>query len=80
METLPRLEAERGIDRVMQTAAGTGSMEDRDQRNYMQALRRTATAGQVKPEKASAASLAAIGIEVETVEDTEGGEEPSLSS
>jgi hypothetical protein len=83
---LPILEAEEALATVAQTAAGSGCMQEKDQRNYFRALRQAANGGKREPvQKATVASLAQIGIQVTTVPpksetSQEGGDTPSPSS
>lgn len=70
----PQLEAEEALARISQTAAGSGAMEERDQRNYRRDLARAASGGrQPRAVKASVASLRQIGIRVETAPETTAG-------
>lgn len=66
VEALPALQAQDALDHIAQHAAGAGAMEEKAQRRFLGGLRRAANQGQ-PVEKASAASLAAMGIRVETV-------------
>lgn len=64
---MPRLEAEQALGRISQIAAGNGLMQESDQRRYLNDLRRAMNGGrQPKAEKATAASLALIGVKVTT--------------
>lgn len=65
---LPQFEAERALSHVQETAAAYGSMQEQDQRNYLNQLRVTATAGkQRNVRKPTRASLEAVGVIVEDV-------------
>jgi hypothetical protein len=73
---MPRLEAERSLAHITDTAAAFGSMKEEDSGRYMQQLKRAAGGGVVsRQEKAAgaAAMLASLGVPVETIE-PEGGE------
>lgn len=74
LEALPSLQAEQALDRIAQTAAGSGAMEESAHKRFISDLRRAAHRGRGRIEKATAASLAVIGIKVETVEPSEGGD------
>ena len=67
LEALPALQAEEALDRIAQHAAGAGTMEESAQKQFMRDLRRTANRGRRAVQKATAASLALIGIAVETL-------------
>lgn len=65
---LDRLDSERAVSSVYQTAAGTGSMKESDQRVYMRDLRRHSTrSNRRRSHKASLGEVAAIGIAVKQV-------------
>jgi hypothetical protein len=71
---MSRIEAEGALSQRSAIAAGSGTMEERDQRQYVRELRRAANGGRApKATKASVASLAQIGIQVIT-EEAKGGE------
>ena len=64
---LGRLQAEEALTQISTAAAGSGCMEESDQRQYLRDLRMAANGGrQPRAMKANAASLAAIGIAVKT--------------
>lgn len=70
-----RLEAERSLQHVTDTAAAFGSMPEGEQQRYMSQLKRDAigTAMSVKQRReqraaGAAAAIASLGIAVETVE------------
>lgn len=67
LDALPKLQAEQALDRIAQFGAGSGAMEESAHKQFLAQLRRTANQG-VPVEKASAASLAAMKIAVETVQ------------
>ena len=76
VKMMGRLEAERSLTHVSDTAAAFGSMPEADQQRYMQHLRRDAMgAHMAQREKGdgAAATIAALGITVETIE---GGSTP----
>lgn len=70
---MAQLDAEATLASVSAHAAGAGTMEESDQRRFLQSLRRAAT-GQSGVTKASEASLAMMGIPVETVQAAGEGE------
>jgi hypothetical protein len=62
------LEAERALSRVQELAAAFGSMEERDQKQYLRSLQRTAAGGKApSATRPTAASLAQMGITVEDI-------------
>jgi hypothetical protein len=65
---LASCEATAALDRIAQIAAGNGLMDASEQRRYLQQLKRAAARGR-RPAtvRATAASLAQIGIAVETL-------------
>jgi hypothetical protein len=68
------LQAEQALDRIAQHAAGTGSMEESAQKQFMNQLRRAANQGRGAVEKVTAASLALMRIAVETIEPAKEGD------
>lgn len=57
------LEAEEALATIAQVAAGSGVMAERQQRDYLRALKRAARGGKREPAvKATVASLAQMGI------------------
>ena len=68
-QMLPRLQAEEALEERLVVASGTGSMEERDGRQYVRNLQRAASGGRIPGAvKASAAALAQIGIPVQTLD------------
>jgi hypothetical protein len=69
MVMLPRLQAEEQLQMIGVVAAGTGSFKPADHKRYVRELERTAEGGRrQRAARATAASLAAIGIQVEVEE------------
>ena len=67
---MSRLEAERSLTHVSDTAAAFGSMPEGDQQRYMSQLRRDAMGAHLAQREkgdGAAATIAALGIQVETL-------------
>jgi hypothetical protein len=65
-----RLQAEEALATISQVAAGNGLMDKKDQKQYLDQLRRAANGGRLpRPEAVTAASLQAMGVKFETVDE-----------
>lgn len=80
VQMMPRVEAQEALGAISQIAAGNGLMDKSDAKQYLDQLRRAANGGRMpRAEKATAASLAMIGIKVVT-EESEPADHPLLAA